>query len=80
MSKPTREDREAALAAWNGPNPPRVVLAVNDVIKPWIETGTPMRDGGPMGNLTTALQRIAQAIRDAYVRGHDDGFDEGVGK
>jgi hypothetical protein len=46
-----------------------VVLAVNDVIKPWIETGEPIRDGGPMGTLTKALQRIARALADAEDRG-----------
>lgn len=60
--KVTREHREAAIAAWNGPNPPRVVLAVKDVVKPWLETGEPTRGGGPMDGLTRALQRIAETV------------------
>lgn len=71
-TKVTRADREAALAAWNGPNPPRVVLAVNAVIKPWIETGRIITESLPMENLTRALERIASAIRAAYERGLEE--------
>jgi hypothetical protein len=70
-NKPTRADREAALKAWNGPNPPRVVLAVNDVIKPWLETGKPIMDSAPINDMGECLERIAQAIRDAYELGRE---------
>lgn len=66
--KTTVEHRQAALAAWNGPTPSRAVLAVNDVVKPWLETGVPARDGSPMCNLEQALQRIAESIATAEHR------------
>lgn len=64
-----RASREAAVEAWYGPNPPRVALAVRDVIRPWVETGKLVHDGSPIASLVVALQRIADGFAAAERRG-----------
>lgn len=80
MSKkePTREDREKALAAWEGPEPSAFIRDVANIMRPWSAGERDKGAGKAMNNLRDSLERIAQAIRDSYEEGYQEGRDDQI--